>query len=90
MKVKVFSLSRYMGAALKRAEYTRDETGVIVAEVPGISGFFSQGDSFEEARENLRDAIEGNILLSLQLGWEIPEIQGVKIEEAECAEADAS
>ena len=72
MKVKVFSISRYLDAALKLAEYTRDENGVIIAEVPGISGFFSQGGSFEEARENLRDAIEGNMLLSLQLRWDIP------------------
>ncbi len=76
-KVKIFSLSQYMEEAPKLAEYTRDENGVIVAKVPEISGFFSQGDSFEEARENLKDVIEGNLLLALQLGWEIPHIEGV-------------
>jgi len=29
---------------------------MVIAKVPGASGFFAQGDSFEEARENLRDA----------------------------------
>ena len=79
MKVKVFSISRYLDAALKLAEYTRDENGVIIAEAPGISGFFSQGNSFEEARENLRDAVEGNMLLSQQLGWDIPGISDTRI-----------
>ena len=81
MKVKVFSLARYVEEALKRAEYSRDENGVVIARVPEASGFFAQGDSFEEARENLRDVIEGNVLLALQLGLKIPRIAGVEIEE---------
>ena len=80
-KVKVFALTRYIEEALKRAEYERDENGVVIATVPGASGFFAQGDSFEEARENLRDVIEGNVLLALQMGLEIPRIEGVDIEE---------
>lgn len=80
-KVKVFALTRYIEEALKRAEYERDENGVVIATVPGASGFFAQGDSFEGARENLRDVIEGNVLLALQMGLEIPRIEGVDIEE---------
>lgn len=85
MKVKVFSLARYVEEALKRAEYSRDENGVVIARVPKASGFFAQGDSFEEARENLRDVIEGNVLLALQLGLKIPRIAGVEIEERRVA-----
>ncbi len=81
MKVKVFSITRYVEEALKKAKYKQDENGVVVAKVPGISGFFSQGGTFEEARENLKDAIEGNILLLLQLGQKIPPIKGVRIKE---------
>jgi predicted RNase H-like HicB family nuclease len=88
-KVRFFSLSRYVEAALRQAEYDRDENEVIVALVPGASGFFAQGDNFEEARENLRDLIEGNVLLALQLGLEIPAIMGVTIEEQD-AEAIAA
>jgi len=73
-EVKVFTLTRYIEEALKRAEYERDENGVVIATVPRASGFFAQGDSFEEARENLRDVIEGNVLLALQMGLEIPHI----------------
>jgi hypothetical protein len=42
-------------------------------------GFFAQGDAFEEARENLRDVIEGNVLLALQLDLPIPHIPGVAV-----------
>jgi predicted RNase H-like HicB family nuclease len=80
-KVKVFSLSRYVKAALERAVYERDENGVIVAIVPEAAGFFAQGDTHEEARANLEDVIEGNVLLSLQLGWDIPIIPGVTVKE---------
>lgn len=80
-KVKIFSLMRYVEEALKRAEYYRDENGMVIAKVPGVSGFFAQGGNFEEARENLRDVIEGNVLLALQLGLEIPPLEEIVIEE---------
>src|SRR2546426_4095660 len=32
----------------------------VIATVPQASGFFAQGDSFEEARANLCEVIEGN------------------------------
>ncbi|RIK81343.1 hypothetical protein DCC62_02335 [candidate division KSB1 bacterium] len=72
-RIKSFSLLAYVEQALKLAEYEKDENGIIVAHVPNVSGFFSQGDNFEEARDNLRDAIEGNLVVALQLGFEIPQ-----------------
>jgi len=80
-KILSFSLLRYVEAALRQAEYERDENGVIIAQVPGASGFFAQGETFEDARLNLRDVIEGNVLLALQLGFPIPPVPGVEIEE---------
>jgi len=81
MKVKIFSLARYVEEALKRAEYARDANGVVIAKVPKASGFFAQGDTFEAARDNLRDVIEGNVLLALQLDLEVPRMAGITIEE---------
>ncbi len=80
-KLRTFSLLRYVDAALALADYSRDEHGVVIAQVPDASGFFAQGDTFEEARANLRDVVEGNVLLALQLGLPIPQIAGVTIEE---------
>lgn len=79
-----FSLTEYIGAALALAEYSKDEgNSFVIAEVPGTPSFFSQGESFEEARENLKDAIEGVVLLALQFGDDIPELAGYPIEAAQ-------
>jgi len=80
-KIRMLSISYYIQAALEQAEYEQDENGVVIARVPGASGFFSQGETFEEARDNLRDAIEGNVTLALQLGLPIPALEGVPVEE---------
>ena len=80
-KILSFSLLRYVESALAQAEYERDEDGVIIAQVPTASGFFAQGDNFEDARSNLRDVIEGNVMLALQLGFPIPSLIGFEIEE---------
>lgn len=82
-RVKPFSVSLYVKEALKRADYYRDENGVVIARVPAASGFFAQGETFEEARANLRDVIEGNLLLALQLGLEIPKLAGEELLRAE-------
>ena len=71
-KIRFFSLSNYIEAAIRQAEYDRDENGVVIAQVPRAFGFFAQGDTFEEARANLQDVIEGNVLLALQLGLDMP------------------
>ena len=71
---------QYIQKALEKAEYSKDENGVIVAKVPNADGFFAQGDNFEEARKNLRDVIEGNIVVALQLNFPIPKIGGLTIE----------
>lgn len=86
---KFFSLSTYIEQALKLAEYEKDDDddGVVVAAVPNISGFFSQGENFEEARNNLRDAIEGNLLVALQLGFAVPEMAGVEMRDVDYAKA---
>ncbi len=75
-KVRSFSLLQYVDAALGLADYTRDEDGVIIAEMPGGAGFFAQGENFEETRANLRHVIEGNVLIALQLGLPILTVSG--------------
>lgn len=88
-KARYFVLSKYVDGALKKAEYEKDEDGVVIAKVPGASGFFAQGDNFEEARANLQDVIEGNVILALQLGLEIPQIEGIEIKESDYAKTSA-
>ena len=85
MKVKQFSLRAYMQRALQLAQYTYDEDGVVVAHVPDASGFYAQGESVEEARAELADVVEGNVLLALQLGLEIPQLPDIEFLEQDVA-----
>ena len=69
-------LSEYIEAALEIAEYEPDGE-VILARVPGVeASYFTQGEDYEDAKEMLADAIEGNALIALQMGWKIPPIPG--------------
>lgn len=78
VELKLFSLSDYLKTAIACAEYQLED-GAITASVPGVIGFYSEGDTQEEARANLLDAVEGNILIALQMGWDIPQLPGVEI-----------
>lgn len=79
--IRSFSLTEYIDAAIALAEYEKGQTDAVVAIVPEMQGYYSQGDTFEEAPSNLRDAIEGIVMLRLQLGWKIQEIPRVEIRE---------
>ncbi|MFC1814686.1 type II toxin-antitoxin system HicB family antitoxin [Thermodesulfobacteriota bacterium] len=37
----------------------QDENGYYAAEVPALPGCFSQGETYEEAIDNIKEAIEG-------------------------------
>ena len=90
MKVKQFSLRDYLERALQLAEYERDENSVIVARVPNADGFYAQGDTVEAARHELADVIEGNVILALQLGFEIPTLPGIEVAEQDFVQTQAS
>lgn len=74
------SLREYVAEVLKNAVYEKGEVlDVIVAEALDLSGCLTQGRSFEEARENLIDAIEVWILAGLQRGEEMPVVNGHRL-----------
>ena len=81
--IRIFPLLGYVEEALKRAEYHPDDQRVFIGKVPECPGFFAQGNTRKEAEQNLRDVIEGNLLLALQLGFEIPPIKGITIQYVE-------
>ncbi|HLC15878.1 MAG TPA: type II toxin-antitoxin system HicB family antitoxin [Thermodesulfovibrionia bacterium] len=78
--MKYAGLQEYVKEVLKTAEYRRDnETECIVAIASVLPGCMTQGDSFEEARENLIDAVELWITVGLKEGEDMPVINGVKL-----------
>lgn len=61
---------------MKRYRYTviieRDEDGIYVASCPAIPGCHTQGDTYEDAIESIKDAINLNIAARRDLGEPIP------------------
>ena len=53
--------------------FERAEDGTIWARVPDLSGCYSSGDTMEEAKRNIKDAIEFHIEGLKEEGMEIPE-----------------
>ena len=74
------SLSDYMTEVLKNAVYEKGEQlDVIVAEAPDLPGCLTQGATFEEARENLVDAIEVWLMSGLRSGEDPPVVNGCRL-----------
>jgi predicted RNase H-like HicB family nuclease len=76
--MKNVSLNHYVKEILKTAVYKQDnKLNCIVVSVPILPGCMTQGDNFEEARDNLIDAIELWIMVGLREGEAMPEINGI-------------
>jgi hypothetical protein len=74
------SLRHYVSEVLKNAAYEKGEKlEVIVAEAPDLPGCLTQGASFEEARENLVDAIEVWLMSGLRSGQDPPVVNGCRL-----------
>jgi predicted RNase H-like HicB family nuclease len=74
-------LQRYIQTALRKAKYNYDEeTKSFIAVVEELPLCWGQGETHEEAREELENVIEGWILLSIQKGEKLPAINEVVID----------
>jgi len=54
----------------------RDEDGRFVASCPALQGCYTEGESYEEAMANVKDAIDLAIASRLDVGDPIPEEVG--------------
>jgi len=78
--MKYVGFKEYVREILKTAEYKRDsKIGCVVAIAPILPGCMTQGDNFEEARDNLIDAIELWITVGLREGEEMPLINRARL-----------
>ena len=50
----------------------KDEDGLYVASVPLLQGCYTQGETYEEALENIKDAIKLHIEARRSLGEPVP------------------
>lgn len=59
-------LSHYIARQLARARYKLIADGTIFGEIPGIRGVWSNARSLERCREELREVLEGWLILKLR------------------------
>ena len=68
-------LAEYLEEALKMARYEIiEDDEPYYGEVTELPGVWATGKSLEECRENLRDVIDGWILVRIQKGLAIPRL----------------
>jgi predicted RNase H-like HicB family nuclease len=73
-------LTEYIQSALSKARYEIiDDDHPYYGEVPLLPGVWAQGKTLEECRQNLKDVIEGWIIVRLKKGLPIPSIDKYKI-----------
>jgi predicted RNase H-like HicB family nuclease len=79
-EMRNLSLNSYIKEILKTAEYKKDtELNCVVAYAPILPGCITQANSYEEARDNLIDAIELWIISGLHDGQDIPIINDARL-----------
>lgn len=77
-------ISRYIEEAMKCARYKLiEDEEPYYGEIPSLQGVWATGKTQEECRSNLKDVLEGWLVLSLRKGLPIPPLGDVKIEEVE-------
>ena len=69
-------LMEYIEEALKKAHYEIiDDAEPFYGEVKELKGVWATGKTLEECRNNLKEVIEGWIIVSIKKGLQIPIIK---------------
>jgi predicted RNase H-like HicB family nuclease len=72
-------LTEYIHAAMHRAEYEILSDGTFYGEIPGFQGVYANADTLEGCRDELKEVLEGWIILGLQLGHSLPLVEGIDL-----------
>ncbi|MCX8012853.1 MAG: type II toxin-antitoxin system HicB family antitoxin [Rectinema sp.] len=74
-------IREYIETAMRHARYEIiDQPGdKFYGEIPGLDGVMACGATLEECRSNLEDALDGWLVLGLQLGHPIPAMDKVSL-----------
>ena len=77
-------ISKYIEEAMKYARYEIiEDEEPYYGEIPPLQGVWATGRTLEECRANLKEVLEGWLVLSLRKGLPIPPVGGVNIDEVE-------
>ncbi len=79
-------LSKYIQAALNKAIYEiLPDDGSFYGEIVGFDGVYATADTLEACREELKDVLEGWILLRVSLHFPLPAVDGIELPVGEVA-----
>lgn len=82
-------ISEYLQAAIHQAHYELMENGRFFGSIPACKGCWADGANLEECRDELVSVLEDWVLLGLQLGDQLPVINGLDLNpQPAYAEAD--
>lgn len=76
-------LTEYIEEALRRARYEiiEDADAPFYGEIPDLPGVWASGATLENCRRELKDTVEGWILLSVKRSLPIPRLGDAEISE---------
>ncbi|MFP4421616.1 MAG: type II toxin-antitoxin system HicB family antitoxin [Desulfococcaceae bacterium] len=69
--------SRYVQTAMHQACYEILEDQTFYGEIRDLGGVYANGATLEECREQLREVLEGWIILGLRMGHRMPTLNGL-------------
>ncbi|HEY9767023.1 MAG TPA: type II toxin-antitoxin system HicB family antitoxin [Coleofasciculaceae cyanobacterium] len=79
-------LVKYCEKALRQAQYKTLEDSTWFAEIDGFEGVWGNGDTVEDCRTDLLEALEEWVILKLQDGEQLAVVDGVAIKVSEVAQ----
>jgi predicted RNase H-like HicB family nuclease len=71
--------SKYVDAAMHHAVYTLLDDGTFFGEVPELDGVWASAPTLEACRDELKDVIEGWLMLGIAMHHDIPTIDRITI-----------
>ncbi len=74
-------MSEYIEMAMEKATYERLEDGTWYAAIPGFKGVWADGDAESEAREELREVLQGWIEFRASRDLEIPKVGSIDVKQ---------
>ena len=73
-------LTEYINAAMRHARYEiLPENGGYYGEIPELPGVWANADTLEACREELREVLEGWVVLSIHKNLPLPVIDGIEL-----------
>ena len=72
-------LTKYIEAAMKRAHYEETGDGELFATIPGLKGLWASAPTREECEAELRETLEGWLIVMLRRDQVLPPMGRVSL-----------